>query len=122
MPGVHQPANAAAALASLRLLQAEPERVERVQKNSALFLELARQHSLNTGHSEHSPVIPVIVGDSIKSLELAQRLYEDGINVQPILYPAVARDAARLRFFITSEHRDEQIRYTIDRVAFHIGT
>jgi hypothetical protein len=44
-------------------------------------------------------------------------LYERGINVQPILYPAVEESAARLRFFITAAHSEEQIRYTVDALA-----
>jgi 7-keto-8-aminopelargonate synthetase-like enzyme len=40
-----------------------------------------------------------------------------GINVQPILYPAVEESAARLRFFITSLHSEEQIRTTIDAIS-----
>jgi hypothetical protein len=40
-----------------------------------------------------------------------------GVNVQPILYPAVEEKAARLRFFITSNHTPEQIRYTIQAMA-----
>lgn len=111
------PANAAAALASIRLLVKEPERVARVQANSQLFLQLAKQRGLNTGLSNSTPVIPVIVGNSLHSLQLSRRLFELGINVQPILYPAVEEKAARLRFFITAVHTDAQIRRTVEAVA-----
>jgi len=111
------PANAAAALASLRLLQAEPERLERLHARSRLFLELARRHGLNTGMSRNSPVLPVILGNSNHCLRLSQALFERGINVQPILYPAVEERAARLRFFITSNHTEAQIQTTVSAVA-----
>jgi 7-keto-8-aminopelargonate synthetase-like enzyme len=42
------------------------------------------------------------------------------VNVQPILYPAVDESAARLRFFITSEHSEEQIRFTVGRLVHHL--
>ncbi len=111
------PSNAAAALASLRLLEDEPERVARLHHNSALFLRLARERGLNTGMSKDSPVIPVILGNSLHSLRLSQALFARGINVQPILYPAVEESAARLRFFMTARHTDEQIGATVDAVA-----
>ena len=64
--------------------------------------------------SKDSPVVPVILGNSIHCLELSKAMMARGINVQPILYPAVEESAARLRFFITSQHTQEQICYTID--------
>ena len=111
------PANAAAALASLRLLKAEPDRLKRLHARSRLFLTLARERGLNTGMSEGSPVLPVILGNSVHCLQLSEALFDRGINVQPILYPAVEERAARLRFFITSTHTDDQIRSTVEAVA-----
>jgi 8-amino-7-oxononanoate synthase len=107
------PPSTAAALAALRLLQEEPERVARLAHNSRLFLQLAKAAKLNTGLSNNTPVVPVITGNSPNALKLAHALFERGINVQPIMYPAVEDSAARLRFFITSLHTDEQIRSTV---------
>jgi 8-amino-7-oxononanoate synthase len=114
------PPNCAAALASLRILQSEPERVAKVQANSKLFLKLAKEKGLNTGFSNNTPVVPVIIGNSLNALRLSRALFDDGINVQPILYPAVEERAARLRFFITSMHTDAQIQLTVDAVAKHL--
>ncbi|HEX6960584.1 MAG TPA: aminotransferase class I/II-fold pyridoxal phosphate-dependent enzyme, partial [Lacipirellula sp.] len=111
------PANAAAALASLQLLQEEPERVARLAENSRLFLRLAKDAGLNTGMSNNTPVVPVITGNSEHALRLSHQLRERGVNVQPILYPAVEERAARLRFFITSTHTAEQIRATVRATA-----
>ena len=107
------PPNAAAALASLNLLQQEPERVAQLARNSRLFLQLAKEAKLNTGKSNNTPVVPIITGNSENALRLSHALFERGINVQPILYPAVEESAARLRFFITSLHTEEQIRTTV---------
>jgi 7-keto-8-aminopelargonate synthetase-like enzyme len=104
-------------LAAIRLLDQEPQRVARVQENSRLFLSLAKQRGLNTGLSGGTPVVPVIIGNSLTSLQLSRRMFERAINVQPILYPAVEEKASRLRFFITSVHREEQIRQAVDAVA-----
>ena len=111
------PSNAAAALASIELLQDQPERVDRLAGNSRLFLELARSAGLDTGGSNYTPVIPVITGNSRHAMELSRRLFERGINVQPIMYPAVEERAARLRFFITSTHTEAQIRNAVRAVA-----
>ena len=115
------PSNAAAALASLKLLEDEPERVAILQDRSRLFLKTARDLGLNTGLSHDTPVIPVIVGNSLHTLQLSHQLYERGINVQPILYPAVEESAARLRFFITATHSEEQILTTVQAVAEELG-
>ena len=51
------------------------------------------------------------------ALRLSQALFDRGINVQPILHPAVEEHATRLRFFITSDHTETQVRETVDAVA-----
>ena len=111
------PANAAAALAALRVLEDEPERVAKVQHNSRFFLQEARKRGLDTGLGNNTPVVPVIIGNSLHALQLSHQLFERGINVQPILYPAVEEAAARLRFFISSDHTDDQIIQTCEAVA-----
>src|SRR5215470_17730403 len=107
------PPAAAAALAALELLRREPERVHRVNKRAGLFLQLARQGGLDVGGSIGASIVPVITGSSIRAGRLAQAMFERGVNVQPILYPAVPERAARLRFFLTAAHTEEQIRDTV---------
>jgi 7-keto-8-aminopelargonate synthetase-like enzyme len=114
------PPNTAAALAAIAVLKAEPERVKRLHERSQLFLELANERELNTGMSKGSPVIPIIVGDSLKSIQLSQNLFYRGINVPFMIYPSVPHHAARLRFFVTCNHTEEQIRFTIDTLAKEI--
>ncbi|MGB3510913.1 MAG: aminotransferase class I/II-fold pyridoxal phosphate-dependent enzyme, partial [Microcoleaceae cyanobacterium] len=111
------PPDAASVLAAIRLLKAEPERVAQLQQRSRLFLECARERGLNTGMSKDSPVIPIIVGESIKSVVLSQNLFKRGINVPFMFYPSVPQNAARLRFFITCNHTEEQINFTVDALA-----
>ncbi len=114
------PSSAAAALASMDVLEQEPERVEVLRQRSELFLSLAKDAGLDTGDSGGTPVIPVITGNSMVALRLSHRMFGDGVNVQPILYPAVDESSARLRFFMTSAHSEEQIRYTVQRVIHHM--
>jgi 7-keto-8-aminopelargonate synthetase-like enzyme len=112
------PPNAAAALAAIRLLREEPQRVMRLHELSELFLMLARERGLNTGAScSFSPVIPVIVGDSLKALRLSQSILRQGIDAMPMVYPAVPDNSARLRFFVNCTHTPEQIRFALDVVV-----
>ncbi len=111
------PANTAAALAALKILQEEPERVKQLHEKSEFFLNEAKKRGLNTGPSANSPVIPVILGNSVECLKLGDQLFEQGINVQAILYPAVPEEESRLRFFITAMHTKEQIIYTLDTMC-----
>ena len=108
------PSNTAAAIASIRVLKNEPERATTLQARAKLFLDLAKEKGLNTGMSKDSPVIPIIVGDSLKSIQLSQNLFKRGINVPFMIYPSVPQNEARLRFFITCNHTIEQIRLTVD--------
>jgi 8-amino-7-oxononanoate synthase len=111
-------ANGVAALRSLELMLEEPWRVRKLQANAALFREALVSRGMDTGPAKgESAVVPVITGNSMHALVLSQRLVEQGINVQPIVYPAVADDAARLRFFLSSTHTDEQLLWTAERVA-----
>jgi 8-amino-7-oxononanoate synthase len=111
------PPNAAAALAALRKLRAEPERVAKLQGNIARFLGSARARGLDTGLSGGGAVVPIMVGDSALCLRLADALAQQGILVHPMVYPVVPQNTARLRFFITSEHTGEQIDRTVEAIA-----
>ncbi len=111
------PPNAAAALESLRVIRREPWRVTRLRERSDLFLKLAADCDLDTGASADTPVIPVILGSSERAIRVSQRLLELGINARPILYPAVREVAARVRFFITCDHTEEQIADTVATLA-----
>lgn len=111
------PPNAATALAALTLLQREPQRVTRLHELSSLFLGLARERGLNTGRAGGTPVIPVIIGNSVKCLLLSRALFRRGVYVQPIINPAVPEHATRLRLFITTNHTEAQVRSTVDAVV-----
>ncbi|HTL10901.1 MAG TPA: aminotransferase class I/II-fold pyridoxal phosphate-dependent enzyme [Bdellovibrionota bacterium] len=115
------PPSTAASLEAVRLLKREPQRVQKLHANSKLFLDLARQAGLETGPAQGTPVVPIILGDSVLSLRLSDALARKGINVQPILYPAVPEEAARLRFFVTSAHTEEQIRQTVATTAAELA-
>jgi 8-amino-7-oxononanoate synthase len=111
------PPIAAAALEALRILKAEPERVLRLQARGKLFLDKARERGINVGTSAGYSVIPAIIKNSLKAAKYSNAMFQRGINVQPITYPAVEEGAARLRFFLSSSHTEEQILAAVTALA-----
>ncbi|OQP85822.1 8-amino-7-oxononanoate synthase [Rhizobium rhizosphaerae] len=107
------PTLASAALASVEILAREPERAAALRRNGALFLKLAQEAGLDTGLSGGFSVVPILVGDSLRAVQLSNDLLAAGINALPIIHPAVPEGQARLRFFITSDHTEAQIRETV---------
>ncbi len=115
------PPLAASALAALKLLDDEPERVAQLKERGHQFIALAQEHGLNIGSSAGLSVIPIITGSSAMAGRLANACFERGINVQPIFYPAVQEGMARLRFFICSSHTEKQIEQTVTVLAEEIA-
>jgi len=115
------PPVAAASLAAIECLQREPARVAALQARGRLFLEQARAAGVDTGTSAGYAVIPAVVGSSLKAARLSHALFERGINVQPVFYPAVPEKSARLRFFVSCEHTETQILDTVNTLAEEIG-
>ena len=111
------PPNAAAALAAVRLLRAQPERVMRLRARIQYFHEAAKQRGLTTGPDRDSAVVPILVGDSVKCIVLSEALLRRGINVMPVIPPVVESNAATLRFFLTSSHTEDQIQRAVAAVA-----
>lgn len=105
---------AAAAIASLKIMESEPERITQLHNISAYFLEQAQLAGFDTGVSKGVAIIPIIIGSSIKTTRIAADLFQRGINVQSIVYPGVPENSARLRFFISCEHTQKQVDQAIN--------
>ncbi|RUR28061.1 aminotransferase class I/II-fold pyridoxal phosphate-dependent enzyme [Vreelandella nanhaiensis] len=116
---VGMPAQVAApSIKVLELMQQEPERVEKLHAISRYFLQQAKKHGMDTGHSIGAAVVPIIVGSSPLAAHLSHTLLEQyHINVQPILHPAVPEKSARLRFFLAYDHTQAHIDQTLDALA-----
>src|SRR6185369_4206265 len=111
------PADTAAALTALRVMLREPERVARLRGRADEFLSAARAAGLNTGASQDSAVIPIVVGESARAFRMAQALFDAGVSVHPITYPAVDEKSARLRFLVTAMHTSEQLHGAVDALV-----
>jgi 7-keto-8-aminopelargonate synthetase-like enzyme len=111
------PADTAAAMAALDILEREPHRPKRLRERAKFLRQVARENDLTVGGDEESPVASLIVGDDKMAMMLSHNLLERGIEVQPIVRPAVSATTARLRFFLTANHTEEQIQETVPVVA-----
>jgi len=107
------PSLTAAALAALRVLKREPERVQRLQENGALFLREARTMGLDTGRAIGIGMLPLMVGASTRAAKMVTRMYKRGINTSLIIYPGVPLNAGRLRFFLRADSTAPEIRSAI---------
>lgn len=107
------PAECAAARESLRILRSEPWRVQKLAENANRLRDGFKARGWDIGGSHGSSVVPLVQGNTMKTIRLAQAMFEEGVNVHPILFPAVAENQTRLRFFVSAAHSTAQIDKTI---------
>ncbi|ORV84060.1 hypothetical protein AWC11_21395 [Mycobacterium interjectum] len=93
------------------------EHLRRLRVNAALFASLAREAGIDTADSEGTNVIACVVGSTSTAMRLSGALLRHGIYADPVRFPAVPEDQARLRFVVTSCHSSEQIRLMVNVLA-----
>jgi 7-keto-8-aminopelargonate synthetase-like enzyme len=102
------PGNTAAALAALHVMQAEPERIQRVNDIGKKMRDGFTALGFNIGHSV-TPVVPIIIGDDQKTFDTWRLLFENGVFVNPVISPAVSPGHQLLRTSYMATHTDEQL-------------
>ena len=110
------PANAAAALAALEIMRQEPERIERLNKLAAYMRQEYRRLGFDIGNSV-TPVIPIIIGDDMRTLFAWKALFEAGVFVNPVLSPAVPPGRQLLRTSYMATHTDDQLNKVLEIFA-----
>ena len=103
------PSVVAACIAALDVLRDEPDRLDRLWTNTAMFKELLHALGFDTGASE-TPITPVMTGDEEKTQTLARRLFEEGVFCPAIVFPTVGRGKARVRTIVTADHTEDDLR------------
>jgi glycine C-acetyltransferase len=119
----HPPAVVAACREAIRVLEEEPELIERLWASTRRFKAELTRLGFDTGASE-TPITPVIVGDSETAGRFSDRLLSEGVFAQPVVFPTVAIDKARLRTIVTAAHSDDQLDQALaafDRVGRGLG-
>ena len=102
------PAVAAAACNNLRYIDAHPERVQNLRDNVKFFCEALQYEGVNVVQSP-SAIVPIVIGDEAKAMQVSAKLQELGILIPAIRYPTVAKGQARLRASLMATHTHEQL-------------
>lgn len=111
------PAAAGAALAALEVLQLEPGRVRQLQANVRALVAQCASLGLDTGQAGLGGVVPVMLGDTEAAVRASAAASALGLNVPPMIPPAVPEGGARLRLFVSASHTPEDLRQAADIVA-----
>jgi glycine C-acetyltransferase len=112
----HPPAVAAACREAIRVMQDEPDLIERLWSNTRRFKAELKRLGFDTGTSE-TPITPVMMGDPDTAGRFSQRLFDEGVFAQPVVYPTVAIDKARIRTIVTAAHGEEQLDRALETFA-----
>ncbi|HEX2974815.1 MAG TPA: pyridoxal phosphate-dependent aminotransferase family protein [Bacteroidales bacterium] len=110
------PASAATVLATLDIMENEPERIQHLWDMTDLALKGFRNAGFDTGKSE-TPIIPLFIRDDYKALRLTQILLEDGIFVNPVVSPAVPKEDCLIRYSLMATHTKEQVEESIEKIT-----
>jgi glycine C-acetyltransferase len=124
----HPPSVTATCIAAFDMLEAEPERIERLWSNTKYFQKELRRVGFNIGGintpATETPITPIIVGEGRAAMEFSRALFDAGVMATGIAFPTVPEGKARIRCIMTSEHTRPQIEQaleTLEQVAKRIG-
>ncbi|MGH9467347.1 MAG: glycine C-acetyltransferase [Terriglobales bacterium] len=104
----HPPSVAASCLAAFQVLEAEPERIQKLWDNTAFFKTGLKKLGFDTGRSE-TPITPIMVGEGRKAMEFSRALFQAGLFVTGIAFPTVPEGKARLRAIVTATHTQKDL-------------
>ena len=102
------PASAAAVLATLKIMKQEPERMDKLWEVTRYAIEGFSNLGFDIGNTV-TPIIPIYIRDYMKTLQLTRMLLDEGVFVNPVVPPAVAKDDTLIRFSLMATHSKEQI-------------
>jgi 8-amino-7-oxononanoate synthase len=117
------PANVAAVMAALDIIQSEPERLQQLWNNTHRLSAGLKSLGFDLGATA-TPILPVTIGDDLKCLQMSARLQEEGVFVNPVVYPGVEVGHALLRVSLMATHSFSQIDQALDefeRVGKQVG-
>ncbi len=110
------PSSAASVLAAIEIMVNEPERIQHLMVLTKYARDRFNELGFDTGKSE-SPIIPLFIRDDIKALQMAQRLLEKGVFINPVVSPAVPKEDCIIRFSLMATHTFEQVDRAIEKIT-----
>lgn len=106
------PAATAAAMEALHIIQAEPERIERLWKVTNYALRRFREEGFEIGDTE-SPIIPLYVRDANKTFLVTALAFKAGVFINPVIPPACAPQDTLVRYALMATHTEEQVERSV---------
>jgi glycine C-acetyltransferase len=110
------PPVAAAAIRAIDLVEQRPNLRRHLMENTAYFREQIQARGFTILESIH-PIVPIVLGDERRTVEMAKRMNERGFFVVGFSYPVVPKGQARVRVQISAAHTREQIDAALDAFA-----
>ncbi len=110
------PSATASVIASLKIISEEPERIRQLWTNTRLALSELNRAGFDTG-SSCTPIIPIYIRDDTKAFRLCRMLLEEGIFVNPVTAPAVAKENSLIRFSLMATHTSLQIEEAVEKIT-----
>lgn len=110
------PASVASVIAALKIIQSEPEHIERLWNNTRYAKKLLLAGGFDLGHTE-SPILPVYIRDNTRTFMITKLLLEDGVFVNPVVSPAVQPEASLIRFSLMATHTFSQIEEAVEKLG-----
>lgn len=105
----------AADIAGIEIIEKEPELVKRLQNNVRFFCKCLQENGLNI--SSETAIVPIVIGDEKKAMDLSSKLLENGFFISAIRYPTVAKGQARLRVALMASHTEAELRKAAELIC-----
>ena len=108
----NSPTVAASSLAAVRFLEAHPDRVTTLRENADYFRQAIREAGFNPLPGE-TPIVPIIVGETAKAIQMSDLLLEEGVFVTGFGFPVVPHGQARVRCQVSAAHTRDDLDFAI---------
>ena len=113
------PSSAASALAALRIIKSEPERINKLWDNTRYAKKKLTDAGFDIGGTE-TPIIPIYIRDNELTFLFTKMLANEGVFVNPVVSPAVKSGNTLLRFSLMATHTKEEIDFAVTKII-HVG-
>ena len=124
----HPPSVAATCIAAFEVLEQEPERIEKLWRNTRFFKQELSGLGYNIGGrntpASETPITPIIIGDGRATMEFSKALFEEGVMGTGIAFPTVPEGKARVRAIVTAAHTQDELTQALEvlkRVGKRMG-
>jgi glycine C-acetyltransferase len=114
----HPPSVAASCIAAFEVLEQEPERIERLWKNTNFFKQELGNLGFNVGGvntpKSETPITPIITGEGRLAMQFSRELFQAGVMATGITFPTVPEGKARIRTIVTATHTNDELQQALE--------